>query len=275
MTSIVVLMAAVALVARFPVPPGRWSQRCSDAATAAESMAIGLRCGEFPQRIRVCASCVLAVATGVCFGVVAAVITGLASYAGLTVVVARRRAKAVETDRTRVQEAVAVVAAELGAGRPPDQALATAASVPGCSSLGQIARHLTFGGEIAQVRVSAEGAGPPAWAWQRLSVAWAVSEGCGAPLADVTRCVADELRSADRRRRAVAVELAGVRATIQVLALLPVLGLALGQGIGAHPLHVLLHTPLGAVCVALGAMFEVAGLLWARRLTRWVQGSDG
>jgi tight adherence protein B len=53
-----------------------------------------------------------------------------------------------------------------------------------------------------------------------------------------------------------------------LLAGLPVGGIALGYTIGVDPLHVLLHTPLGAACVGGTLVLQVGGLAWADRLAR-------
>jgi len=53
-----------------------------------------------------------------------------------------------------------------------------------------------------------------------------------------------------------------------VLALLPVLGLCVGTMIGAEPLAFLLSPGPGRVLLALGFLFELAGLAWARALVR-------
>ena len=57
--------------------------------------------------------------------------------------------------------------------------------------------------------------------------------------------------------------LAGPRATAMVLAGLPLLGLGLGQLMGAAPLAVLLGTPLGSILLVLGVGLAAAGVLWA------------
>lgn len=56
--------------------------------------------------------------------------------------------------------------------------------------------------------------------------------------------------------------------TVVVLALLPVLALAMGWALGADPLRVLLHTPAGLGCLAVGGLLEGAGLWWAYWIVR-------
>ncbi|MEV8504325.1 hypothetical protein AB0368_05760 [Actinoplanes sp. NPDC051475] len=94
-----------------------------------------------------------------------------------------------------------------------------------------------------------------------------LSERTGAPTADLIERIEADARAADRAAATAAAQAAGAQATAVLLAALPLGGIALGYGIGVDPLHVLLHTPAGAAC-AIGAVgLQVAGLLWADRLT--------
>jgi tight adherence protein B len=76
------------------------------------------------------------------------------------------------------------------------------------------------------------------------------------------------LRAERDQREGLRAQLAGAWATVVVLALLPVVGLAMGWALGADPLRVLLHTPTGLVCLAVGGLLEAAGLWWAARIVR-------
>jgi tight adherence protein B len=53
-----------------------------------------------------------------------------------------------------------------------------------------------------------------------------------------------------------------------VLAGLPLLGLAMGSGVGADPWQVLTTTGTGQVLLVAGVALELAGLAWTRRLVR-------
>ena len=53
-----------------------------------------------------------------------------------------------------------------------------------------------------------------------------------------------------------------------LLAGLPMGGVGLGYAIGADPLAVLLHTPLGVVCAVTAIGLQLAGLAWSARITR-------
>jgi tight adherence protein B len=62
--------------------------------------------------------------------------------------------------------------------------------------------------------------------------------------------------------------LAGAWSTVVLLAVLPLVGLAMGWALGADPLGVLLHTAAGLVCLVVGGLLEAAGFCWAMRIVR-------
>jgi tight adherence protein B len=99
------------------------------------------------------------------------------------------------------------------------------------------------------------------------SAVWRLAERTGAPAADLVERIEADARAADRAAASASAQAAGAQATALLLAGLPAAGIGLGVMMGANPVEVLLHTPLGAAC-ALGAlMLQGAGLLWADRLT--------
>jgi tight adherence protein B len=51
-----------------------------------------------------------------------------------------------------------------------------------------------------------------------------------------------------------------------VMAVLPLMGLALGVGMGADPVGVLLGTPVGNILLLVGVALTCAGLLWSARI---------
>ena len=61
--------------------------------------------------------------------------------------------------------------------------------------------------------------------------------------------------------------MAGARTTAAVLAGLPVLGIGLGQLIGADPLKFLLSGGIGGWLLVAGVMLACCGLLWSDRIT--------
>lgn len=101
-----------------------------------------------------------------------------------------------------------------------------------------------------------------------MAACWRVAVDGGAGLATGLERLEATLREDRRRREELRAQLAGAWSTVVVLALLPVAGLGLGAALGADPLRVLLHTPGGLACLAVGASLEAAGLYWACRIVR-------
>jgi tight adherence protein B len=95
---------------------------------------------------------------------------------------------------------------------------------------------------------------------------WRLAEQTGAPAADLVERIEADSRAADRAKASAAAQAAGAQATALLLAALPLAGIGLGYMIGADPLRVLLHTPLGGVCAAAAVVLQCAGMLWADRL---------
>jgi len=173
-------------------------------------------------------------------------------------------------DRLRAAwiEVLAGAVAELRAGRSPPEALRVAVDlVPDAPrSLRQAVQPAA--GESMGDRLRAAGSGSRSGVAQLLPVAWEVAERSGAGLADVLAGLERELRHSQDLHRRLRTELAGSRASAALLAGLPLVGLGLGAALGADPLGVLLHTPAGAVCVAVGGTLEGLGLAWTGRLCR-------
>lgn len=208
-------------------------------------------------------------------GVVAAAAVAGGPVAALLVTAAgallahRRRSWRVQAAVTAAREgeveALGTLAAELRAGRQPLAALAVvepSAGAMGAALAGARAVAL-LGGDVGAALSGAAAAGG---ALQRLAAAWQISERTGAPLAEVVSRVEVEARVASVANQRADVELAGARATGAILALLPLLGVGLGQAMGAHPAHFLLHTAAGALCCGCGLVLEIAGGAWIARL---------
>lgn len=197
----------------------------------------------------------------------------------------RRRAGAREAERaaTAVVALCGAVVGELRAGREPGQALLVAlregltedcSSVTPASSTGRLGEAeaavlaaARFGGDVpAALRQAAQG--PGLGGLSGMAACWRVAVDGGAGLATGLERLEATLREDRRRREELRAQLAGAWSTVVVLALLPVVGLGLGAALGAEPLRVLLHTPGGLACLAVGAFLEAAGLHWACRIVR-------
>lgn len=155
----------------------------------------------------------------------------------------RRRGAEADARLLGLAEALGVLAAELRAGRPlPAAAASAAAACPDART-----RH-----ELAQALAE--------------PVDLSLRTGCS--LAAVAGALEDDLRARHRHRLELRTATAGPRASAVVLAGLPVLGLAMGAGIGADPWRVLTTTGPGQVLLVAGVLLEVVGIAWAGRLTR-------
>ncbi|GIE81233.1 hypothetical protein Aph02nite_71830 [Actinoplanes philippinensis] len=102
---------------------------------------------------------------------------------------------------------------------------------------------------------------------QLTDAVWRLAERTGAPAADLLERIESDARAAERSAKTAHAHASGTQTTAILLAALPLAGIALGHAIGADPVGVLLHTPLGAVCVAVALVLQFAGLKWAQRLT--------
>jgi tight adherence protein B len=181
----------------------------------------------------------------------------------------RRRAEtaAAEATARRMLEACDLVAAELGAGRTGEAALAEAAETwPALRPVADVSR---LGGDVPEALRSLA-LTPGADGLRLLAGAWVVSHRTGAGLAVSTRRVADAVRLDQATRRVVRGELASARATARLVAVLPVVALLMGSGAGANPWTFLLRTPLGLACLAAGLALGFAGLWWIELIAREV-----
>ncbi|WP_329038628.1 type II secretion system F family protein [Streptomyces sp. NBC_00178] len=183
----------------------------------------------------------------------------------------RRRAR--RREREQAADAVtalcAAVVGELRAGREPGQALLAAGRNAGALGVAESAvlAAARFGGDVPSALRRAS-AGPGLDGLAGVAACWRVAVDGGAGLAAGLARLEGSLRAERRRREELRAQLAGAWSTVSVLALLPLIGLGLGAALGADPLHILLHTPGGLVCLMSGGLLEVAGLLWAARIVR-------
>ena len=115
-------------------------------------------------------------------------------------------------------------------------------------------------------------AGPGA---QCLAAVWWVATESGAPLGAALVALADTLRDLAEGARERETALAGPRATSTIVLALPPLGVLFGSLVGLDSLPILVGTPLGWVCLALGAALVVLARRWsARMITRAALGRE-
>jgi tight adherence protein B len=197
---------------------------------------------------------------GVGVGLAAAVIPALA-WRLLRSRALRRKHTA---DDKALNAALGLVCAELAAGSRTDHALLAAADVAG-----------RFDAAFRAAAQAVEEASDPAAALvsstagselHPVAAALEVAVRTGAPIA----AVLDRARSDVADRMAMARDLAaavsGARASAALLAVLPALGIAMGMGLGAAPLQVLLRTSVGHGVLVAGTVLTAVGVLWMERL---------
>ena len=253
------VMSAVALM--LARPPGGWVLRVRlgpRTPPPGRRWPIGLLI-----RVALVAAVVVAVATSqVSLVIVAATMVGAALFVLRQVGLSRIRSASVHT-RAQTIAALDLLAAELRAGILPRHAIeALADDAP---SLGPAAAAAAHGGDVVSA-LRAASTEPGAGALADLAGAWHVAERAGAPLAQVLDRVATAVRDDAEVDRDVQAEAAPARATGRLMAVLPVLGLSLGAGMGADPVHVLTGTVFGASCLAAGVALACAGLAWVDRI---------
>ena len=161
---------------------------------------------------------------------------------------------------------VLALAGELRAGSDSARALRT------CARRFGVARHAA--------RAAAIGADVPA-ALHRdahespvlvpVAAAWSISLQTGAGLADVLDNIADGYRRTVEVRRALAVELAGPRATAKLMSLLPLIGVGFAMMLGADPIGWFTSSLVGAACLTAGVGLNGVGFWWMHQIVRGVE----
>jgi tight adherence protein B len=178
--------------------------------------------------------------------------------------VARGRARQRAQHRSdAVVEVCEALAAELRAGQPPLRALRHCVDV--WPELEPVATAAELGSDVpAALRRLA--ATPGCSALSDVAGAWQVTQSSGGTMGLALGRAADSARARRATQRLVISELASAQATARLVALLPVLVLAMGSGLGADPWGFLLATPAGLTCLGGGLLLAYAGLAWIERI---------
>ncbi|MEO6604120.1 MAG: type II secretion system F family protein [Aeromicrobium sp.] len=194
--------------------------------------------------------------------IVALTVGGVGWFA-LRQVRAERERRRAQARRDTVAEVVGLMAAELRAGILPQRALAGLAV--DFAFLTSASRAAELGGDVSSA-LRRESATPGCELLADVSSAWMVAERSGAPLARVLDRLEASMRDDREIEREVQSGVAPARATGRLMAVLPVVGLTLGSGMGADPVTLLTGTVPGALCLAAGSACACAGVGWVNRI---------
>ena len=215
----------------------------------------------------------------------AAVVTGWltagpggAAAAGLLAATAQRQLRAHTENRQSLEavdglaEALRTLVAGLRAGAHPAtaaEAAATDAQPQTVDTMRAMAAAARLDGDMA---TALAGARSPALAaaLTRVAKAWQLAQRHGLPLADVLDAVRRDLEQRARFARQVLARMTGPKSSAAALSLLPVLGIGMGEAIGASPLRMLSSTSLGQVLLLAGVTLLCTGVLWSGRITSQV-----
>lgn len=110
--------------------------------------------------------------------------------------------------------------------------------------------------------------------WLALAAAWAVAVEAGAPIAPALRRMAQVLRETAQSERDIEAALAGPIASGRIVLALPVVGILFALALGVDTLGVLVGSPPGWACLALGGGLVLLGRRWTSRLVQRAQRGD-
>jgi tight adherence protein B len=254
--TVVLLAAAVSLAVW---PPGDLLRRARMVTVAGGRRAVGWPLLPIPP-----SAAVAAALAGAMFSTpLVAVLAGVTAFVGSRAWLSGRGLHATDDRLRALADGLGALAADLRSGRSLDAATGAAAAACADGECGPaLARALRA------PSADPSGTSDPVLreALGRISAAVLLSGRTGCSLAAVAGAVEDDLRARHRHRLELRAGTAAPRASAALLAGLPLLGLAMGNGVGADPWGVLTGTGVGQVLLVTGVALEAAGLAWSRQL---------
>lgn len=192
----------------------------------------------------------------------------LVTVAGLTRGELRRRRE--QSALVEMLAAVRALGRELRSGAQPLAAVSAVAAAHRGSSglmLEQLGTDVVSdrGGGTAPLTRSTD---PASEIDGRLAAGWVLSVRYGVPWVGVIDALATDLADRVRAGSARAAQVSGPRVSGYVLAMMPVLGLLLGVGMGTDPVGILLGTAAGHLMLLAGCTLTCIGLWWTARIVR-------
>jgi tight adherence protein B len=164
-----------------------------------------------------------------------------------------------------IPELLSALAAELLAGQPTGRALESAAVGLEPHPCPQAIVACRTGADVASA-LRADARAPGARGLRGLAACWEVSERSGAGLSVAVSRLAEGLRAGADAEAQLAGEIAGVRTSARLLAGLPLLGLLIGQWIGAEPVAWLTGSWVGRAVLLTGVALQLLGMAWLRHM---------
>ena len=257
------LLAAIA-VWSWPTSPRTPARRRTSAAGASRARRRRVPVALIVLGATVLIGLLVTPAAGAAAGVLTATVSGVvrSELAG-----ARRRRELVAG-----ATAVRMLAREVRAGVDPISAVAAVAAVTDGAAAVMLGRLQAAVAMNAQPEpdgpVAGQDPGSPEALLQRLLASWRLAARHGVSWAAVLDALVVDLSARAEAAAGLAAQAAGPRMSGYVLAALPLVGMALGAGMGADPAGVLFGPGVGGLLLVVGTALTCAGLAWTRRLVR-------
>jgi tight adherence protein B len=205
-------------------------------------------------------------------------VTVLAATAivGVTLWMRSRRHGAVSrraAESAALQGALDVLVGELRVGVHPVAAFSVAADEAEgvvAASFRAVAARARLGADVAAGLHSVARSSSLPTHWERLAVCWHLAQNHGLAIATLMQTAQRDIVERERFSARAAAGMTGARTTAVVLAGLPLLGVGLGELIGAEPVRFLLSGGAGGWLLIIGVTLACAGLLWSDRITAQV-----
>ncbi|HEX7322402.1 MAG TPA: type II secretion system F family protein [Mycobacterium sp.] len=225
------------------------------------------------RRLLIAAGCAAGCAVVAAAGLPPVAATLAATLLGATVAGRSRRRSRRRRDAAEaaaLEAALEVVVGELRIGAHPVRAFEAAALEAGqrsvAAGLRTVAARARLGADVAAGLRSVAAASSLPTQWERLAVYWQLGSEHGLAIATLMRAAQRDIAERQRFSEQVNSGLAGARASAAILAALPILGVLLGQLVGARPLGFLFSRDGGGFLVA-GVALVAGGMLWSDRIT--------
>jgi tight adherence protein B len=185
---------------------------------------------------------------------------------------ANRRARE-RSEAAALRDALDVLVGELRVGAHPVTAFDVAAAEVDAAvsaALRGVAARGRLGADVAAGRRAAGRSTALPAHWERLAVCWQLAHTHGLAIATLMRAAQRDIVERERFSAKAEAGLAGARTTATILAAMPVLGIVLGELIGADSLRFLLSGGTGGWLLAVGVTLCCLGLLWSDRIASGV-----